>query len=209
LRDEYARRLAGWIGAPHSDELAIVDRVRRLAARTAGSDAAAQAAQVKGRPDPRDPTLQVEREALKLAVQRPALLGPAFDALDERAFTSPAYADVRDAIVKAGGTGSTGGGDAWINAVRENAVDDRARNLVTELVVEPLLTTVEPDVRYAAAQVARLRIRAIDQEIADVKSRLQRLNPIEQASEYNKLFGTLVMLEKRRRDDLEGTVGAG
>jgi DNA primase len=208
LRDEYARRLAGWIGAPHSDELAIVDRVRRLAARTAGSDAAAQAAQVKGRPDPRDPTLQVEREALKLAVQRPALLGPAFDALDERAFTSPAYADVRDAIVKAGGTGSTGGGDAWINAVRENAVDDRARNLVTELVVEPLLTTVEPDVRYAAAQVARLRIRAIDQEIADVKSRLQRLNPIEQASEYNKLFGTLVMLEKRRRDDLEGTLGA-
>ena len=205
LRDEYARRLAGWVGAP--DELAVLERVRRIAAPTGTRSTRRDAA--GARPDPRDPTLQVEREALKIAVQRPALLGPAFDALDAVAFTSPAYAEVRDAVAKAGGTGATAGGDAWVNAVLEAANDDRVRALVTELVVEPLLSAAEPDVRYAAAQLARLRVRALDRQIAELKSRLQRVNPIEQGAEHNKLFGELISLEKRRRDDLEGSLSAG
>ena len=65
----------------------------------------------------------------------------------------------------------------------------------------------EPDERYAAAQLAQLRVRALDRQIAEVKSRLQRLNPVEQSTDYNRLFGDLVLLEKRRRDDLEGTLG--
>ena len=40
--------------------------------------------------DLRDPVIQVEREALKLAVQRPALCGPVFDELGTAAFTRPA-----------------------------------------------------------------------------------------------------------------------
>ena len=204
LRDEYARRLAGWIGAP--DELGVLERVRRLAGATGRQAARAQAAD---RPDPRDPTLQVEREALKLALQRPALLGPAFDALDPLAFTHAAYGEVRDAVAKAGGTGSTAGGDAWITSVHESAVDDRVRALVTELVVEPVLAVNEPNQRYASAQLAQLRVRALDRQIADVKSRLQRINPVEQTTAYNRLFGDLIALEKSRRDDLEGTLGDG
>jgi DNA primase len=204
LRDEYARRLAGWVGAP--DELAVLDRVRRLAGTSSGR--APRAAQNLDLPDPRDPTLQVEREALKLAVQRPALLGPAFDLLDPRAFTAVVYGEVRDAIAKAGGTGSTAGGDAWVNAVLEGAVDDRVRALITELVVEVVLAVNDPDERYATAQLAQLRVRALDRQIAEVKSRVQRLNPVEQTTEYNRLFADLVMLEKRRRDDLESTLGA-
>jgi DNA primase len=202
LRDEYARRLAGWVGAP--DELGVLERVRRIAGTS--SSRQSRSAQAD-RPDPRDPTLQVEREALKLAVQRPALLGPAFDLLDPLAFTHLAYAEVRDAVAKAGGTGSTAGGDAWVTAVLEGAVDDRVRALITELVVEPVLTAIDPDERYARAQLAQLRVRALDRQIAEVKSRLQRLNPVEHVTEYNRLFGDLVMLEKRRRDDLDGTLG--
>jgi DNA primase len=202
LRDEYARRLAGWVGAP--DELGVLERVRRIAGTS--SSRASRSAQAD-RPDPRDPTLQVEREALKLAVQRPALLGPAFDLLDPLAFTHLAYAEVRDAVAKAGGTGSTAGGDAWVTAVLEGAVDDRVRALITELVVEPVLTAIDPDERYARAQLAQLRVRALDRQIAEAKSRLQRLNPVEHVTEYNRLFGDLVMLEKRRRDDLDGTLG--
>lgn len=200
LRDEYARRLAGWVGAP--DELGVLERVRRIAGTSSGGRRRNVAA-----PDPRDPTLQVEREALKVAVQRPALLGPAFDQLAPVAFTHAAYGEIRDAIAKAGGTGSTAGGDAWVNAILEAAVDDRVRALITELVVEPILAAAEPDERYARAQLAQLRVRAVDRQIADVKSRLQRLNPIEVAPEYNRLFGELVTLEKRRRDDLEGALG--
>ena len=202
LRDEYARRLAGWVGAP--DELGVLDRVRRLAGTTGRQAARAQAIE---RPDPRDPTLQVEREALKLALQRPALLGPAFDALDPLAFTHVAYGEVRDAVAKAGGTGATAGGDAWIASVRDAAGDDRVRALVTELVVESVLAANDPDERYASAQLAQLRVRALDRQIAEVKSRLQRLNPVEQTTDYNRLFGDLITLEKRRRDDLEGTLG--
>jgi DNA primase len=202
LRDEYARRLAGWVGAP--DELGVLERVRRIAGTS--SSRQSRSAQAE-RPDPRDPTLQVEREALKLAVQRPALLGPAFDLLDQLAFTHLAYAEVRDAVAKAGGTGSTAGGDAWVTAVLEGAVDDRVRALITELVVEPVLTAIDPDERYARAQLAQLRVRALDRQIAEVKSRLQRLNPLEHVTDYNRLFGDLVMLEKRRRDDLDGTLG--
>ena len=57
--------------------------------------------------------------------------------------------------------------------------------------------------------LAQLRVRALDRQIAEVKSRLQRLNPVEETTVYNKLFGDLVMLEKRRREDLEGTQPVG
>jgi DNA primase len=205
LRDEYARRLAGWVGAP--DELAVLERVRRMAGTTRGGGRPERGVVTVDRPDPRDPTLQVEREALKLAIQRPTLLGPGFDVLDPLAFTSSAYGEVRDAIAKAGGIGAGTTGDAWVSAVLEASVDDRIRNLVTELVVEPVLAADEPDARYAMAQLAQLRVRALDRQIADVKSRLQRMNPVEQTTEYNRLWGELVMLEGRRRGDLEGSLG--
>jgi len=204
LRDEYARRLAGWVGAP--DVLGVLERVRRQAGTSSSRRPRDARADL---PDPRDPTLQVEREALKLAIQRPALLGPAFDQLDPLAFTHLAYSEVRDAVVKAGGTGSTTGGDAWIAAVLDASIDDRVRSLVTELIVEPVLAATEPDERYAGAQLAQLRVRALDRQIAEVKSRLQRLNPVEETTVYNKLFADLVMLEKRRREDLEGTQAVG
>ena len=99
---------------------------------------------------------------------------------------------MRDAIAKAGGTGSSAGATAGSTAVLEAAVDDRVRNLITELVVESMLAANEPDERYASAQLAQLRVRALDRQIAEVKSRLQRLNPVEQTTEYNRLFGDLV-----------------
>jgi len=52
------------------------------------------------RPDPRDPTLWPQREALKAAMQYPALAGPVFDALTVESFTQPGYAAVRVAIVR-------------------------------------------------------------------------------------------------------------
>ncbi len=200
LRDEYARRLAGWVGAP--DELAVLGRVRKLA-RPSGSARQSRASDA-ALPDPGDPTLQVEREALKVAIQWPTLLGAAFDDLDPTAFTAAAYGEVRDAIAKAGGTANAVAGDSWVNAVLSGANDDQVRQLITELVVEPLLLSVDPNARYGAAQLARLRIRALDGQIAEVKSRLQRVNPVEKATEYNRLFAELIGLEARRRGDLDG-----
>jgi len=109
LRDEYARQLAGWVG--WDDVAQVVGRVRNQA-KGGGKQTSAQtrvrastiASANVGRPDPRDPTLWPQREALKSALQYPALAGPVFDALTVESFTHPGYAAVRAAISAAGGT---------------------------------------------------------------------------------------------------------
>ena len=61
----------------------------------------------------------------------------------------------------------------------------------------------------AAAGVELVSTGATARRIADVKARLQRTNPVEQALDYNRMFGELVMLEQHRRRLQEGSVGQG
>src|SRR5262249_50744567 len=113
LRDEYARQLAGWVG--WDDVPQVIERARSAAKNPKGTarpatqappDAPpAQSREVgASRPDPRDPTLWPQREALKAALQYAALAGPVFDSLTVESFTHPGYAAVRAAIDGAGGT---------------------------------------------------------------------------------------------------------
>jgi DNA primase len=206
LRGEYARRLAGWLGM---DEESVLARVRGGEAPDARPPAQRQrrpSAQVK--PDPRDPGLVVEREVMKLAVQRPVHLGPEFDALDVVVFRSAAYAAVRAAVAKAGGTASAVSGSEWVAKVQEAAETDSVRDLVTELAVEAPQTRDEDDARYASALVARLEEMALTRQIQELKSRLQRVNPIDEAADYNRLFGELIVLEQRKKALRERGIGA-
>ena len=209
LRDEYARRLAGWLGM---DEQAVLAKVRGGDAGSGQSGGQQQRqprrqAQPAARPDPRDPGLIVEREVAKLAVQRPALLGPEFDALDAVVFTAPAYAAVRTAVAKAGGAAIAVGGPDWVTKLQEVAETDSVRDLVTELAVEALQIKDESDPRYAGSLVARLEEMALTRQIQELKSRLQRLNPVEAATEYNRLFGELIVLEQRKKGLRERGIG--
>jgi DNA primase len=157
-----------------------------------------------------DPVIQIEREALKLAVQRPALCGPAFDMLGAKSFTAPVHAAVFDLIARCGGAGSAGGGREWAERLRDGAPDDRARSFVTRLAVEPLRaprSDGEADARYADAVLARVEELAVSRDIAAVKSRLQRLSPVEDAG-YNRMFGDLVALEQRRKALTDRAAGA-
>jgi DNA primase len=156
--------------------------------------------------DREDPLVRVEREALKLAVQRPALCGPEFDAIDATAFTAAMHGRVRDLIEACGGTSSAGAVRQWVERLREAAPDDALRGFVTELAVESLRVPRadgEPDARYADAVLARVEELAVSREVAAVKSRLQRLSPVESPSEYNRLFGDLIALEQRRKALIE------
>jgi DNA primase len=212
LRVEYARWLAGRLGLADPNELVaeakgdVIDVRRAPRPRTQVS--AGQGALVAERPDPRDPALQVEREAIKLAIQRPALVGPLFDALERESFTAPAYAAVRDVVVEAGGTSGATGGEPWVTKLRELAPDDAVRSLVTELAVESLRATTDDDPRYAGAVLARVRELHATRLIADLKARLQRLNPVEEVEKYNRMFGELVALEQHRRGLREQGLGA-
>jgi DNA primase len=72
--------------------------------------------------------------------------------------------------------------------------------MVTELAVEPLRTSDHDDgERYAGAVLARLREMATTRRVTELKSRLQRLNPVESTEDYNRLFGELIALEQQRR----------
>jgi DNA primase len=161
--------------------------------------------------DPGDPVIQVEREALKLAVQRPALCGPAFDVLGPAAFTAEPHAAVRELIDGCGGARGAASAQEWVARLRDAAPDDRVRGFLTLLAVEPLRVSRadgEPDTRYADAVLARVEELAVSRRIAAVKSRLQRLNPVEAPSEYNRTFGDLVALEQRRKALVEKATGA-
>ena len=156
-----------------------------------------------------DPVVTVEREALKLAVQRPALCGPEFDALGADAFTAPVHGAVFALIAACGGT-SVGGGSAreWAAQLREAAPNERAQAFVTALAVEPLRIDGEPDAKYADVLLAQVGQLAVSREITSVKARLQRMNPVEEQAGYNRMFGDLVGLEKRRKALLDRAAGA-
>jgi DNA primase len=217
LRDEYARRLAGWTG--WRDEGQVLMRVREEAQRRGMPDRGrrrgpAEPSQprrpndVPGRPDPADPTLWPQREALKAALQYPVVAGPVFDALTVESFTHPGYAAVRGAIVAAGGTATGLTGAQWIEAVRAQTGSPAAANLVNELGVEAI--RVEDDdrlPRYIGGVLARLQEVWVGRQIAEVKSKLQRMSPVEQGDEYHALFGDLVAMEAYRRSLLEQASG--
>ena len=78
---------------------------------------------------------------------------------------------------------------------------------ITELGVEPVRGTSDPNPTFAVAYVYRLQELTTSRRIADVKARLQRTNPVEHALDYNRMFGELVMLEQHRRKLREGAVG--
>jgi DNA primase len=159
--------------------------------------------------DLNDPVVEVEREVLKLAVQRPALCGPEFDALGADAFTVPVHGAVFTLIAGCGGT-TAGGGSAreWVARLRDAAPNERAQAFIIQLAVEPLRRHDEPDTKYADIELAKVGELAISREITVVKSRLQRMNPVEEQTGYNRLFGDLMTLEKRRRSLLDRAAGS-
>ncbi|HEX5292537.1 MAG TPA: DNA primase [Streptosporangiaceae bacterium] len=214
LRQLYAVSLDRWTGL--MDERFVMDRVRQHAAPAASSGPPRRGRATEAREVPRpraaapapsaydrrDPVLQIEREALKLAVQRPALCGPVFDALGAACFTAPVHAAAFEIVVGCGGAGSAPGGREWAERLRNAAGDDQLRGFVTQLAVEPLQAPRadgEPDARYASEVLARIEELAVSRQIAQIKSRLQRMNPVTEQAEYHRMFGDLIALEQRHR----------
>ncbi len=195
----YAQKLAGDIGVD-------VDQVR-TAVRNAGTDGAPVPAPRASALAPDNPRLVVEREALKLAVQQPVLAGPVFDAVDETHYAHPPYRDVRAAIGAAGGASAGVAGAGWVNSVRDACPDLAAQMLVMELAVEPVRYDGEPDSAYLHVVLARLQLAGLHQRIGEVKSRLQRINPVTEADEYRARFTELVALEQHSRALKEKAAG--
>ncbi|MGG2463185.1 DNA primase [Streptomyces sp. RGM 3693] len=215
IQHESAVQLAGILGI--LDTQFVVRRVSQLArwARDRGRDAGPG----QGRPQRRDtppsaepqrpapgtggpalnlrsPAHRVERELLKLALQRPDLVSPTFDAYGADEFTAPPYAVVRQCIEEAGGAtaGSTDGD--YLARVRDAAPDDTVRAMVTELAVEPLHTRRDPDESYAGVQLVTVRLAAVNQRVTEIRGTLQRLDPRADPQQLTAVQNELWVLQQ-------------
>ncbi|QUQ67968.1 DNA primase [Kutzneria sp. CA-103260] len=219
LRDEYARQLAGWVG--WEDTNTVVRRVRESSGGGGGEPArrgrrvqadpsqGALGLDVSGPARPRrdDPLLWAQREALKVALQAPALAGPYYDSVPEEAFSDPSYLEVHRAIIAAGGASCGISGPAFVDAVSQQLQHQSLRSLVTELAVERVQMKSELDIRFVQVIVARLQETLVAKQVADLKSRLQRLSPVTHEAEYRELFGDLVALEEYKKALREQGIG--
>ncbi|WBB49620.1 DNA primase [Verrucosispora sp. WMMA2044] len=201
-RPEYVRKLAGDLGM----EIEPVQRAVLTAASGRPADGpSARPARVE--PSVDSPQSMVEREALKLALQEPVLAGPMFDAVEAADYRHPVHVAVRAAIAAAGGVASAAGGAVWIEAVRDACDDLAAQALVGELAVEPLRIDGEPDPRYVSITMARLQWGSVTARIRELKSRIQRINPVNNKDEYFAAFGELLSLEQHARALREQAAG--
>ncbi|MEV0066420.1 DNA primase [Amycolatopsis sp. NPDC050768] len=213
-RDGYASKLAWWVG--WQDVAQVVNRVRGAAGTTAKrggqtpqlrQPASRQAAapepapekQDLPRPAPGDPRFMGQREALKAALQQPAIAGPEYDSLPEEAFTHPAYVAVHLALLKAGGAASGLTGSALLDAATQHCPEGTVRRVLSELAVEPLRALGEVDSRYISGVLAGVQESLVGRQIGEIKSKLQRLSPVEAPDDYRALFGDLVALEQYRK----------
>ena len=187
LRPEYVRLLAGWLGME-------VDIVSTAVKRSGGANSATSDKRI----NLTDPVLVLEREVLKVRLQLPTLSHSWVD-LEPTAFSFPLYNQLR-----AGIDNQT---EFNIQELIDKAESDELKSLITELTVEPIRTDGEVSDRYITSIFARLREVALSRAIAEIKSTLQRLNPVENDAQYQEIFGQLVGMEAARRVQKELALG--
>ena len=205
----FAQEISRMVGAD-IDTNQVLDEVRK-AARRGSRDHGDAAVQVQSErpvvPDLRDPRFSLERETLKLVIQHPGALGSIASGLGSNDFTHPTYRGVWDVVTARGGPIAGAGDSSWASRLRDGVSDPAISSAISALSVEPLLSSREPDSAYVAAHVYKLQELTVMRRIAEVKSKLQRTNPVEHPVGYNKMFGELVVLEKHRRELRELAVG--
>lgn len=194
LRPEYVRSLAGWLGM----DVEVVNAAVKKSATKKNATQEVQPNQ-SWRPDPNEPKLALEREVLKVRLQFPAL-NYQWREIESNAFSHPAYDRLRTFIDT----------QKDLSAIEISAVDsDELKSFIMELSVEPVRTTGEISDRYISSITARLNEVALSRSIAEIKSKLQRLNPVENEKEYGEVFAELVDMESRRRALRELAFGEG
>ncbi len=172
--------------------------------RGEGATAADQRAALERRwlPEPHDRLLVTERETIKLLLQAPLQFGPDLSGLDASDFTHRAYAAVFRSVQDARSASADRPleGTAWVHQVATAVPHELLTSLVASLAVEPLSWNGPATEHYVHANVAKLRLLTVMRQVGELKSKLQRTNPVENPTSYNQMFSELVVLEARRSE---------
>jgi DNA primase len=152
--------------------------------------------------------VQHEREVIKAALQLPDTVGKQFDELGAGAFLVAVHQQLQAAIAAAGGAAAASTGPSWVQLVAEHLPpDSEARGAVNALAVESLKSGTDAQPRYADAMVNNLAEQVVAREVAQLKSKVQRLDAVADAEEQGRLFGQLMQLEQRRRELRSRAIG--
>ncbi len=190
LVSQYLRELAGVLGMD-------LDDVRREAANAGRHRQHVEVAEPErpaadpSWPNPDDPALRLERDTLKLMLQFPLTFDAAWNSVEPTDFAHPGYAAVFRLIA------SVPFQQGWADRLRAEAPNELVQQLLVALLVEPLLR--EPDETYSLMHTSRLQLSRVTREIADLKSRLQRTDPVKDPTGHRAQFAQLTELEMRRK----------
>ena len=190
LVSQYLRELAGVLGMD-------LDDVRREAANAGRHRQHVEVAEPErpaadpGWPNPDDPALRLERDTLKLMLQFPLTFDAAWNSVEPTDFAHPGYAAVFRLIA------SVPFQQGWADRLRAEAPNELVQQLLVALLVEPLLR--EPDETYSLMHTSRLQLSRVTREIADLKSRLLRTDPVKDPTGHRAQFAQLTELEMRRK----------
>jgi DNA primase len=207
-RQEYARVLAGLVGEPEMSVMLQLERL--LASQFDGGGGAGPTAS----PRSRMPAFQkVEREALKLLLQEPQLCGARLDEMMPDRFSTPGYRAafdlMRDSHAHGNGTGNGTGTSqagatphtvaALVASAHDRPRGDQLAKLVAALAVEPAETLGEVTQDYANRVFLRLEELALKRQAEEIRTRLERLNPLTSPDEHRDLFAEFAKVEGQRR----------
>ncbi|OKL54080.1 DNA primase [Bowdeniella nasicola] len=203
LRGEYTRALAGWLGM----DMATVANEVRTAPRLTHPERVNLTPDEPRRerlaaPDPTDPVVRLEAQALQLALQEPATAYQyGFDSLQSAAFVVPVYRALFEAIQAAGGTGGAGSPEAgnaanWLEDIVEQ-IPDQLASAVGALSVSPIPRGDESLSAYTIDVLNALLRMDLTRKITHLRGQLSRTEPSD--ANYHEIFSQLVALENERR----------
>lgn len=154
---------------------------------------------VYSRPDPNDPVVRMEREALEVVLQQPGLLTESdWRNFAGSQFAVPAYTAVHQGICAVGE--ATGAPSVWLEQVRQQ-LPVVLQPLISELAVTPLPASNPDTLRNYCRDILR---GLFEMQITRLKAQrmgaLQRMDPAADPAAYQQLQRELMELEISRRN---------
>ena len=157
-------------------------------------------------PDSGDRRLEPERGTLRLLVRAPETFPADWNGITLDDFTHPAYRALFESVLAVSGGEQVGDGNGtWTHRLLQANPDPILEQLLVTLAVEPVLR--EPTQAYAREYSAQLRVQTVARRIQELKSKLQRTNPLDDQPAYDRMFAKLVNLEKERKELLALATG--
>ena len=210
--EEFFREIATKVGVD-IDQVRAEHRRRKAApaeATAAGQADAGRRAEPPAEPAPfvsfGAPQFADEREALKAIAQFPHLAREHVGDVHENDFTHPVAQEIWRHISEQ--EWPTGPDSSWVPRISDALPSDDLRHVLSVAAVEPLRARESSMKAVVAATIAQLQALTLARRIAELKSKLQRTNPVEQTESYNRMFGELIALEQQHRTMRGRAIGA-